>query len=298
MRSPGYFWLQARRAMKRGLPACWAEYVTSRRIADWKPPANASQASCPLHTASGHELIGLTAWMLASFHHYTERIWPIVLHDDGTLADEDREFIMRLFPDINIIERERADREMKEVLANFSACQAYRTEHPLALKIFDVPHFARKEAFLFIDADVLFFQKPERILQWVDEREDACWFNKDAMEASNVSRAEASNRWGVDLWPRVNSGLNLLRKKALDLDFCEDILTHSSIRSGHIWRVEQTLFALCASRYAHGGLLPSSYEVSLGRSMAEDCVARHYIGSVRERFWAEGVSRLNRILFS
>jgi len=55
---------------------------------------------------------------------------------------------------------------------------------------------------------------------------------------------------------------------------------------------------LCAARHGKGGLLPRTYEVSLGKNSAEDAISRHYVGAVRDRFYAEGVKRLSAVLFS
>jgi len=54
---------------------------------------------------------------------------------------------------------------------------------------------------------------------------------------------------------------------------------------------------LCAARHGKGGLLPRKYEVSLGKDAAPDAVSRHYVGAVRDRFYAEGLERLNTVLF-
>jgi hypothetical protein len=89
-----------------------------------------------------------------------------------------------------------------------------------------------------------------------------------------------------------------MAKPAIDLDFCERALGETSITKGHVWRIEQTLLALCASRYGKGGLLPKTYEVSLGKHSAENVIARHYVGAVRDRFYGEGLKRLRDILLA
>jgi hypothetical protein len=96
----------------------------------------------------------------------------------------------------------------------------------------------------------------------------------------------------------VNSGLCLVAKEAIDFEFCDRVLGETSILKGNLWRVEQTLFALCASRHGKGGLLPKTYEVSLTRHASENCVARHYVGAVRDRFFGEGLKRLREVLFA
>ena len=123
-----------------------------------------------------------------------------------------------------------------------------------------------------------------------------CWFNEDVAESALISEAEARSELGVELWPRVNSGLCLMHRPALDLAFCEQALARTAILRGRVWRIEQTLFALCASRGGQGGLLPPKYEVSLGRGAAEGAVARHYVGAVRDRFYGEGLPRLAGVL--
>jgi hypothetical protein len=111
-----------------------------------------------------------------------------------------------------------------------------------------------------------------------------------------ISAAEARGELGVKLWSRVSTGLCLFWKPAIDLDFCDRALAETSILRGHLWRVEQTLLALCASRHGQGGLLPKRYEVSLGRQAATDAISRHYVGAVRDRFYGEGLKRLHETL--
>jgi hypothetical protein len=156
-----------------------------------------------------------------------------------------------------------------------------------------MPHFTTCERFLVIDSDVLFFAPPREIREWADGTKKECWFNEDAIEGSLISAAEARGELGVKLWSRVNTGLCLLWKPAIDLDFCDRALAETSILRGHLWRVEQTLLALCASRHGQGGLLPKRYEVSLGRHAAADAISRHYVGAVRDRFYGEGLKRLH-----
>ena len=96
----------------------------------------------------------------------------------------------------------------------------------------------------------------------------------------------------------MNSGLGLIHKAAIDLDLCDRALAQTTMLRGHIWRVEQTLFALCASNHGKGGLLPDRYEVSLGKHAREDVVSRHYVGAVRNRFYGEGLKRLAPVLLA
>jgi len=171
---------------------------------------------------------------------------------------------------------------------------------PHGLKSFDIPYFSQSDRFLMIDPDVLFFLRPQEILDWVDHPVDrSCWFNQDFQEPSPISLDRAKKDLGINLWPRVNSGLCLLNTKTVfDLSAMESYLASPVLQDPKIqWRIEQTLLALCASKENKGGLLSSSYEVSANKHRQANCVARHYVGCVRDRLLSEGVTALsNKIL--
>jgi len=251
----------------------------------------------PVHVLTGERDWRLAAWMLASWFHFSEHAWPVMVHDDGTLPGEGRQLFKKLFSNARIIDRREADAAVQPLLHPYPFCADYRKQHPLALKLFDVPHFTTGGRFCVFDSDLLFFNHPREILEWVTRGADECWFNEDVKEGSLVTAAEARNELGIKIWPRVNTGLCLLVKSAIDLDLCDRALAQTSILRGHVWRVEQTLLMLCAARHGKGGLLPRTYEVSLGKHAREDAISRHYVGMVRDRFYAEGLKYLNGILF-
>jgi hypothetical protein len=295
--SPGRLWWLLRRDFKRGWEASYHHYKTLPRIAEWSWPFwNERPMPVPVHVLTGQNDYLLAAWMLASWFHFTEHAWPVVIHDDGTLPEEGRALFRKLFPPIRIIDRREADAAIEPLLRPFPFCADYRRKHPLALKVFDIPHFASGERFLVFDSDVLFFSYPSEIITWVKDETDECRFNEDAREGSLITAAEARAELNLRIWPRVNSGLCLMVKSIVDLDLCDRALAQTSIPSGHVWRIEQTLLMLCAARYGKGGLLPNTYEVSLGRNAAPDVIARHYVGAVRDRYFAEGLKRLQPIL--
>ena len=299
MISPGRLLWLLRRDFKRGWDATYHDYWTKPLIAKWSWPFWSETCQpCPVHMLTGKNDWQLAAWALASFFHFTEQTWTVVIHDDGTLPSEAKDELKRLFRSAQIIGRDEADTKMEKVLAAFPLCHDYRNKHPLALKIFDVPQLAMADRFILLDSDVLFFSYPREIADWVTRGTPECWFNEDIQEGSLITADQAWSDLGVPLWPRVNSGLGLLAKAAMDLEFCERALGETSILKGHVWRIEQTLFALCASRHGKGGLLPKTYEVSLGKDASSDAIARHYVGAVRDRFYAEGLKRLRDVLLA
>ncbi len=299
MPSLGKLWRQLRRDLSRGWEATYYDYKILPRIGHWSWPfwREAPQ------TVSVHILTGLddwlrTAWTLASFFHFSEFAWPVVIHDDGTLPEEGRATLQKLFPSARVVMRSEADATITPLLHPFPFCADYRRAHSLALKVFDVAHFAAGERFLLFDSGLLFFSHPREILDWVAAQSDECRFHEDVAEHSVITAAEARAELGIKIWPRVNSGLCLLSKGDIDLDLCDRALAQTSLPSGDASRIEQTLLMLCAAHRGKGGLLPPRYEVSHAKSAAEDAVSRLYVGEMRERFFADGLKRLEPVLLS
>jgi hypothetical protein len=277
--------------------ACVQSWVLPE-ILRWKEPADFPlESSVEVHLLTSKRDWLCAAWTLASLVHFSGRRWPMVVHDDGTLPQKARQTFTRMFGNLRIVSRPDADREVEAQLTDHPRCLAYRRSHPLALKLFDCPLLAQAPRILLLDSDVLFFRRPEEVLAWVDRGEAESFFNPDFQDAYTISREDAQARWGIDLWPMVNTGLSLLPRAILDLGLCEKWLGDAAIIAPeHIaWR-EQTLLALSASRLGRGGLLPESYEVSFNPEMANNAVTRHYVGDMRSQFYAEGVLRVRRAL--
>ena len=235
--------------------------------------------------------------MLASWFHFTERTWRVIIHDDGTVTDEAAATMQRLFPEARIIRRKEADAALEPVLLSFPFCETFRSDDPSALKILDALHFSPTNRFFVFDSDLLFFNYPRELVDWAEGATSGCWFSEAAEEQSLVTPAEARDEVGVTVWPRVDTGISLWEKPALDLDFMDTALARTSILRGSLKYAAQTLAMLCAARYGKGGLLPRRYEVSRGRDAADEAIGRHYTGAARERFFEDGLKRLVPHLF-
>ena len=292
-----FYWFQFNQ--KRGLRAAWNDYFeTPRLIKRWENPHREKDVeSVPVHILLGEDQYRLCWWMLASWFYFTERNWTIVLHGDESLSNSRIEPLLeRIGPSASYVDSDSSFRALEPQLRSRPHCLTYRKRHPLAHKCFDIPHFVDSERYIMLDTDLIFFRKPETILYWIDEDDESVWFNDDDSEACPLDKDVLKEKTGVRLWPRVNSGLCLLRKSIVDLDFFEELFK-TSLNEVKSWRIEQTLLALAASRYGKGGCLSADYEVSLGDKAQHSApVARHYVGAVRQRFFGEGVQRVKRKL--
>ena len=237
-------------------------------------------------SVSVHMLVSSKTWhagLLAalSFEFFTGRRWNLFIHEDGSVDDATRHRIEKVLPGVRFVSRVETDEKVEKALASYPDCWKHRSRHNLFLKFFDIPVFAPGERFVFIDSDVLFFRKPQEILDWVDNDSEECFYNEDTKEKYCIPRQEIESALGITMWPRFNSGLLLMTRQALSLDLAEKLLTTFETTAHHPQFFEQTLYALMASAWNRGGALPRTYEISWGFFRKKNSIARHYVGAFK-----------------
>jgi len=250
-----------------------------------------------IHILSGRARLTMALWMISSWIAVTGRNWKFVIHDDGTLCAADMARLERVLPCCKTMLSTKSNPAIHEMLSEHPLCLQCRNLHPLGRKLFDIPLFACQDKLLSIDTDILFFLKPYLLLKWISgQNAEGSLFMEDIKDSSLVSVGDVEHLFGIPLVQRVNTGIVGLHKKILSLDFIEDCLGSTGILRKDRWYVEQTLFAIVASRFGRVELLPQEYAISEGSHCPANTVARHYVGAVRQYFYSEGLSRIRLML--
>jgi hypothetical protein len=275
-----------------GLPTAYYRDIVRTRILHTPAITIAPSCECEIHvlTSSGDWLNLL--WALKTFYHFSSRAYALCIHDDGTLSAKASFELRRHFPRARLISRSEADAMVSADLRTFPSCAELRRTNTLSLKLFDFRHYLRGDRMLLLDSDILFFAEPQELLRRI---EDSTYLhntvNEDLANAYTVDPNAVQERFGFELHPRFNSGLGLINGSSLNLEWIEQFLEMPGI-CGHFWRIEQTLFAMCSSKYGVE-LLPEEYRVRL-ETNAWGLPCRHYIGQIRHLMYAEGIRALTR----
>jgi hypothetical protein len=141
------------------------------------------------------------------------------------------------------------------------------------------------------DSDLLFFGEPTAYLRRLEDAEYRLnAFNADCGDVYTVDREAARKRVGRELVARVNTGLGVVHRDSIRWDWTEEFLALPGVTEGHFWRIEQTLYALCSSRYG-AELLPEEYTVRLEAGLRPGTF-RHYVGAIRHLMYGEGIAHL------
>lgn len=237
-----------------------------------------------VHNLVCHRDVSIALICLKSLLATSQEELRLVIHDDGSLTDEDQALIRADLPKALVVSRDQADCELAEALRAFPTLSHARTKVPHLLKIVDVPMLCRCENVCFVDSDVLFLRAHQGLFQ-ISSESAGCRFLFDSGTCHGFRLR--------DFWPmgricptaRLNSGLFCVRSEAIDFEWIEAICRRaglSQILQHRSW-FEQGLWAAIAGDIGcemidHAQITTAE----IASDIPEDPIALHFITPVRK----------------
>lgn len=229
-------------------------------------------------------------WALYSFYFHSDKKFPLIVHDDGSLCHRHEKMLKSIFPGSRLIFRSESDYEMKNFLNNFQNCLKLRESCVYSIKIFDFFYYCKSDSMIIMDADVLFFGKINDV--FLSNELKFNFLLEDLWSNYEISTAEIKKALNIVVPEKINSGLGLIWKKSFNIPFIEDILSNRVFSSIKI-SGEQIIFAILSARYGVR-FLKKEYGIILRRGI-NGLVAKHYTRLVRNLLYTEGIPFLLRI---
>jgi predicted nucleotidyltransferase len=273
--------------------AAYYRDIVRPRILQTAPVDGTIDPVCELHVLTCRNDWLDLVWSLKSFYHFSGRRYALAIHDDGTVPPHGIEHLRRLFPQARLINRSDADARIQAELRHYPRCLEFRQSHPVGQKPLDFAAFLESDRMLMYDSDLLFFKQPTALLERIEDpayRKNV--FNADCQNGYTVDPDAVRGQIGLELVPLINGGLGLIHKGSLRADWCEEFLGLPGLLGGPFWwNEEQTLVALCSSRFG-AELLPEEYTLRLDPGIGGRPF-RHYINRIRHPLmYSEGIRAL------
>jgi len=207
-------------------------------------PAMSESPPLELHVLTGKRFWYQTAFCLWTFAYQSGRLLHPVIYDDGTLDAEHRKPIARLFPQARFISCEETLARLDAYLPEprFPTIRERWRNYPNIRKLTDV-HIGQSGWKLVIDSDLLFFRRPDFILQWL-ERPDKPLHAVDCEPAYGYSIRLMNELAGAAVGELVNVGLTGLESTLLDWDKLELWCRRLIEGERSHYYLEQTLVAM------------------------------------------------------
>jgi hypothetical protein len=261
------------------------------------PPVQSVGDGIEVHMLLNHARVYEGMWAVYSFSHFTDHYCRIVIHDDGTLTHDDVNMLKRLFPDCRLISRATADMVVVPYLETrqLFRCLKWRQERPVALKLIDIGIMADDTEFVIIDSDVLFFARPDDLVDTLAGTELVPGMPRYSVDVAScycLTDEELGTILGRECVSACNVGV--LRTSAPDLTKIESFLALPAFWE-HWWG-EQTLWAMDLT-LRDAVALPDSYATA-PEKMPKGAISLHCCGSPGPRilYYRQALPRAEQVL--
>jgi hypothetical protein len=246
-----------------------------------------------LRTLLCHRDVDLAIHCLSSAVQLSADPVQVVIHEDGSLTEEDRKKLAEGLPGMRILDRREANAIMAERLAGHVHAQAFRAGSVWGLKLLDVV-LAEPGLCFYLDGDIRFF-RPFRGLFAEEATRGRCVFLRDTVwQAYSIRPWHLLDRRGLKVASGINTGLTLCDPAVFDLDFVDWFLAQPEWRVIPAW-TEPTCWAALALR-ANGQAVAPHQITNLYPSakVTEQTVGGHFLSAYRARWQTELAKPLNR----
>ena len=207
------------------------------------PPRRCNPAAqAAVHSVTSHHHLRMYLTAIKSLLRYCDDV-AVVVHDDGTLDDQDASLVAEHLPDATLIERKTADQRMEGVLARYPHCRYLRRRVVNSLELFDNMLLAPAARVVNMNSDVLFLREPAELIAWLMGSEPSI---VGVFEAEPAGQAAFLGRRGSRFPPHVTTALTCFYPDTCDLDFVEDVLADAEPD----WFLAQNVYPLLYERQA------------------------------------------------
>ncbi len=207
-------------------------------------PSVASGAALELHLLTGRRFWYQSAFCLWTLARQTGRPLAPVIYDDGSLAEQYRVSLSRLFPAVRFVAQGETIKRLDALLpvARFPFLRERWLNYPNLRKLID-PHLGGTGWKLVLDSDLLFFRRPDFLLHWLDTP-DRPLHAVDCETSYGYSRPLMNELAGAPVAELVNVGLTGLNSSELDWEqlehWCSPLITQEKTS----YYLEQALIAM------------------------------------------------------
>lgn len=134
-----------------------------RKIIKTRPIVTNPDAETEVHSAVPHRYVYAYLVAIKSLLQYYADL-SIVVHDDGSLNQADKDLISQHLPHCRIIERTQANKDFDSL--NNPFLSKVRNSYTSYIKLFDTSYSSQSKRVIIVDTDTLFLKRPDQIIEW------------------------------------------------------------------------------------------------------------------------------------
>jgi hypothetical protein len=242
----------------------------------------------PVCFLTGQKFWEQTAFCAWSLMEASKMVFPWIVFDDGSLSHRDQTALTRVLGDhTRWVTPQEAEDTLDRVLpsSRFSALRTRRLLYPNLRKLVDVHAFGAGPK-LVLDSDLLFFKRPDLLLDWLDKPRHPVAM-RDCEESYGHPRKWLEALAAASLPESINVGICGLDSSTLDWNRVEYWLRALEERGGSYYD-EQALLAMIFATGPHS-ILPHQYVClpSAEEMKRPTATLHHYVAHAKHGYFRE-----------
>ncbi|MEM9938490.1 MAG: glycosyl transferase [Pseudomonadota bacterium] len=248
---------------------------------------------------SGEKYWHQTLFCFMSLQIHTDRKIDFQIFDDGSFTDQTMDLVRSMVPWVKFVTNDDITTRLNAKLPveSYPSLRARRLEYPHLRKLTDI-HCQSDGWTLVLDSDMLFFKRPDELLDWMAEPDHPI-FMQDVQTYYGYPKEYLDRQVGIDVPERINVGLYALFGPDIDWQKVE-LWCHDQIRElGTSYLQEQGLTAQVLALHGPRALPDSEYVVKpdLAEGFAPTGALHHYVAEAKRAYFQFGWQEIQKRLF-
>jgi hypothetical protein len=263
------------------------------------PPPRPSDSPRRIYFLTGKDFWHQTLFCFVSLQqHCQHRITPVI-YGDGTLRSESKSRIRRVVPWVEFVKRDEIEARLDASLpaSKYPTLRERRLKYVHLRKLTDF-HAGSTGAKLVLDSDMLFFDRPSLLIEWLEDPERPLHM-QDAVETYGYSRELMEELAGASIPERVNVGIVGLSSEKIDWDQLEYWCRTLQEEEGVKYVQEQALTAMLVANHDRTVAPRLEYltlpSVKEGRSPS--VTLHHYVAESKRAYFQYGWRQVVNSIF-
>lgn len=264
---------------------CAAYVLAKTRMMSYSSLAHTNKYS--VHTLVSHHDVPFYIICIYSFLRFLPNNPHKIVYDDGTLTKNDY-VALSTIPEIRILTPSEVKLRASKEFRKEKSLLHHRNQAPYNRKLIDILLYKNNdEKILLLDCDVLFFQKPKQLVDFLTlpSPQADLLFIRDMKNAYIFSLLDIKKIFKINCTKYVNTGVLAYKSNLLNTKFVVNYYNALQAYKGkkiifNPW-VEQTGYALFSSTITSK---PLTGEYIIGNTHNANAICKHYVHDARSDY--------------
>lgn len=269
--------------------AAWRLGAGGKGDGRWKMGDGEKYKPLELHMVVGKKFWYMAVFALVSLKRHLSSPVRVHFYSDGSLTNAQKEAILGLPMDTVFHGSDEIMAQVEKELprARYPVLRERFDNYPNIKKLIS-PHVGSRGAKIVLDADVLFFGRPDELCDWLEKPERVLCAT-DIKESYGYSRGLLEKLAGGRLPQRVNVGITGLISEKIDWDQLERWSYELHTREGTSYYLEQALIAMMCVKGRCGQLAEKRYITypNEAETSTRGGVMQHYVDLSKKEYFRE-----------